>query len=206
MIRAILFDMDGTLIDSEGVWFETVRDAAKRHLGRDVGRKEFHDRVWFEGSVHSFMAEEAGEKAAEATDYAMMRANALKKGLRLFEGELKCLRRLKEKYVLAVTTNTLAKNTEASLTELGIYGIFDAIIARDMVKERKPNPEMLHLACRKLGVAENEAVCVGDMRRDVEAAKNAGIRAISIFNDNEGADAYAKDFKELGRIIDAWDE
>ncbi len=84
---------------------------------------------------------------------------------------------------------------------LGIEGLFDAIVGAEDVKQEKPAPDMILLACKRVGVTPDEAVYVGDLPEDVEAGRGAGVKVVVAVNGPDLSAREAADFA-LNTIAD----
>jgi len=97
-----------------------------------------------------------------------------------------------------VVTNTPKGLMGLILETVGLTGRFASVMSADEVESGKPQPDMLHLSCRRLGVREEETLMVGDTRMDIEAARNAGLRSVGI---GIRGDWTIKDIGELPGIM-----
>jgi len=83
----------------------------------------------------------------------------------------------------------------------GIRKYLDLVVGCDMVKKEKPDPEMLLTTLEKLGILKNNAIMVGDTKKDTEAAKNADIKSVIYVTDGISADYKINDMRDLLDII-----
>ena len=182
--RAILFDLDGTLVDS-------VPDlaAAVNKLLAELGRPPL-DRGEVAGMVgdgtaklveRALAARHVGDLPASAAlprFLALYEADATRL-TRPYDGVPDTLQRLAAAgYRLAVCTNKPERATRLVLGGLGLEGFFPLVLGGDSLPVRKPDPGPLHAALDGLGVGPGEAAMVGDHRNDVLAARAAGVAAI----------------------------
>ena len=182
MTQLLLFDLDGTLLDSRDAVVEAVAYTAEQFAPGQFSREELLAR--FGESFDDFLLDVA--MAAGRMDksevlkhyFAYVRLH-LDKHAKLFNGVLVGLKQLKAAgYQLAVVTNKQREFAMASLELAGIERLFDAVVAVDDVAQGKPSPEPLLKALQELGKQPEEAVMVGDSRFDVLAAKAAGVTAV----------------------------
>jgi N-acetyl-D-muramate 6-phosphate phosphatase len=181
-LRAILFDMDGTVLDTapdmaaalnalraeQGLApmaYDEVRCAVSHGAARVV-RSAFPDA-------------EDGQFAALQGRFLEIYRGALSGGTQLFPGMGQVLdalaaRRLKS----GIVTNKAGWLTEPLLEELGLRARFDCVVSGDTVAERKPHPLPLLHAAKLAGVTPGECIYVGDAERDVQAAHAAGMVAL----------------------------
>ncbi|RLG21362.1 hypothetical protein DRN74_02250 [Candidatus Micrarchaeota archaeon] len=201
MIRAIAFDMDGTLIDSKDAWYLTIRETVERFTGKALSYSEFQDICWgksmFEWSLRFVEQEHMGDFIKEC--HSAFERHLDKIGL--FTNEVEILGRLSNDYKLGIVTNT-SSHTAKKIAQLkGIDCFFSLIIGGDMVKKQKPEPDGLLLLCRQLSVKKENCVYVGDQAYDIEAAVRAGIKSISFRREDKKADAVVWDFKEICDVV-----
>ena len=171
---AVLFDLDGVLIDSYEVWFR-VMNAAARELGYGaIERAAFH-AVWGQGleaDQERFFPRHAIAEVGAAYDahfpahLAHLHVNGDVPAV--FDG-------LAERGIpSAVVTNTPGALARELVARTGV--VPDAVVGGDEVPQAKPAPDMVLRACALLGVAPVRALVVGDSRFDREAARAAGAR------------------------------
>jgi len=187
--RLVMFDLDGTLMDSvpdlaaavdkmlmllgrEPAGIERVRDwvgNGSRVLVRRalVGRLE-HDGV--------------GDELADEALALFMQAYAGGHELTaVYPGVRECLDWLREREVkLAIITNKPAQFIEPLLEEKGLAGYFQWLVGGDTLPQQKPDPAALFWVMDKAGVAPSESLFVGDSRNDVRAAKAATVRCVAL--------------------------
>ncbi len=185
MIKTILFDKDGTLIDTEKYYLESYLLAAKdfgcpltreealgfRSLGMPYNeayvKKLFGNLVdWKEFYTQSkkYFSQLMEEKSFQERPYAK-----------------EALSMLKEKgYRLAIVTATAAHRAVSELSALGLYEFFDEIISAHMVKRGKPAPDVYEFACQKLQVLPQETIAVEDSPNGVISAYLAGCNTVMI--------------------------
>jgi len=195
--RAILVDLDGTLV-------ETIPDltAAVNGMRADAGLPELPT-----SAVAAYVGKGAAVLVRRALTGSMddaLSADDLTRGLEsfrrhytmhngrqsfAFEGTVEALRRWRATgFRLACVTNKPNEFTHALLQKLDLHELFDVIIGGDDSQHKKPHPEPLLLACRRLGVAPAEAVVIGDSINDLDAGRAAGCRVILVETGyNEGA-------------------
>ena len=174
-LQAVLFDFDGTLVDSVPDLAASV-DAARTHYGcasvgearvRDwVGRgawnliqQAFADRPDLIEPAYAFFADHYATQCA---------VNPVP-----YPGVIEGLAQLAQNYKLAVVTNKPIKYAQTMLDAMGLQ--FDAVLGADSVPNRKPAPDMLLKACELMDVDPLNAVMVGDSSNDSDAAQAIGM-------------------------------
>lgn len=201
-IRAVLFDLDGTLIDSDDAaihaWARRLKPVNWLFRNRDPGPFLRRLVMWGEGWVNG---------ALTALDVVGLDgvAFALRDALRtLWRGKRReflpvdgigpMLERLGERYRLGVVTTRSRKAAHAFLRQIGFDGRFEVVIAREDVRRLKPHPQPVQKAAEALGLAPSQVVMVGDTSLDIRSAKAAGAQAVGVLcglgmrNDLERAD------------------
>ncbi|HEU6440976.1 MAG TPA: phosphoglycolate phosphatase [Microvirga sp.] len=205
-LKAIIFDLDGTLVDSA----RDLQDATNALLAEEGLRRITLDEV---KSMIGDGAAKLVERAIVATGGDVARLPELvARFLEIYEANASChteaypgvpqtlesLKRLG--LLLAVVTNKPYAATIDILEALALRGFFDAVIGGDTLPERKPHPAPILMALRRLGVDPGAALMIGDNYHDVQAAHAAGVRACAVTY------GYShKPHAELGadRLIDA---
>jgi phosphoglycolate phosphatase len=181
-LRAILFDLDGTLLDTApdmvGALNTLRREAGLAPLPYALVRA-----VVSHGAARIVQtgfpgADDAGMAALQARFLEIYRAT-LSVGTRLFPGMDEVLERLAARRLTSgIVTNKPAWLTEPLLEQLGLRARFACVISGDTLPERKPHPLPLLHAAKLAGVSAGECVYVGDAERDVLAAHAAGMPAL----------------------------
>ena len=197
-VQAVLFDLDGTLVDSA----PDLALAVDRMLG-EMGREpagESRVRCWV-GNGARRLVERAltghldGRVEAAELEPALERffehyAECLVEYTQPYPGVVEALDQLEPRGLrLAVVTNKPARFTMPLLAHLGLRRHFHAVVSGDTLARRKPDPGPLLLAAEQCGVAPGAALMVGDSENDVRAARAAGMPVACVpYGYNHGAD------------------
>ena len=190
MIRkAILFDLDGTLVDTAPD-LAAATDYALQQVGRPpVGLAAIRQMV---GDGARVMVEKGlnatgGVPSAEVFEAAMdaffvYYAAHLADTSRPFPGVATCLARLAEQgYALAVCTNKSERFSHDLLGQVGLSGFFGAVVGGDTLPMRKPDPGHIHGTLERLGGGPFDwAAMIGDSANDINAAKAAGVPSVVV--------------------------
>jgi len=212
MQKAFIFDMDGTLFDTETLTREALRAVSRRHAERD-DVDDFYPTVCgstlpkakflyeaFYGENYPFYEryEEMHEWIKEFVD---------KNGMPVKKGAQELLAYLKENgYKLAVATSSPRESTEGHIKNAGFENCFDTMVCGDEIKNSKPNPEIFLTAAKKLGVDPENCFVVEDSYNGVESGNAAGMRVFMIPDLNpprqKEKDLAYKICKDLSEIID----
>jgi N-acetyl-D-muramate 6-phosphate phosphatase len=180
--RAVLFDLDGTLLD-------TAHDlaGALNELRRQEGLEALpFVRIRNQVSHGSSALVRLGFPDANEAEFLALRERLLEiyRGALVvhtvpFDGMPELLTRLERDHIpWGVVTNKPGFLTEPLLEQLGLRTRAGVVVSGDTLAERKPHPLPLLYAAQQLGVAPSASVYVGDAQRDVQAARAAGMRAV----------------------------
>jgi pyrophosphatase PpaX len=181
--RCLLFDLDGTLLDSRDAVIDAVMYTAEHYLPGMFTREQLLAR--FGESFDDFLASEVAPHTKAfnreeifGTFFAYVDEHHDRQ-IRLFPRVKEGLQALRGAgYQLAVVTNKQRTYTVRGLQIAGILNLFDAIVTIDDVRKGKPSAEPLQIAMNKLNVRPDEAVMVGDSKYDLLAAKAAGVKSV----------------------------
>jgi HAD superfamily hydrolase (TIGR01549 family) len=176
-IRGLLFDLDGTLLDSFPVHYAAYHAMFAR-LGIHIEDEQFlatYSPNWF----LTYEAMGVPREQWEQADRIWME-EALKHTPQLFPDMPATLAQLRAAYRIGIVTSGERNRVLADLEGTGVLSAFEVIITGSDVQARKPAPEGLELALRQMGLRPDEALYVGDTPSDYEMARAAGVRFVYI--------------------------
>ena len=182
MIKGIIFDMDGVLIDTpKFAWrsHNLLLSKFKKHvsdeeipeyLGRSLIDQVNQLRKTFNIDIN------IEEYIKEFEEHAQHYMGNIQKN----EALVNLLEKLKKKYVLGVATSSNKDRTSTILKNLGVSEFFNVVITADDVKKHKPDPAIFFEAAKKLNITPNESVVIEDALNGIEAAKSGNMRTIGL--------------------------
>jgi|ETN01SMinimDraft_1059929.scaffolds.fasta_scaffold02435_2 HAD superfamily hydrolase (TIGR01509 family) len=207
MFKAIIFDMDGVLIDSIGPIWESFSkvlkdegvhfsdDYIKRNLARSL---RDNLQAWkTEFGIKDYDLMEFSKKAGEI-QFELMKKEKVNSELLALLQESK-----QNNIICGVATSSLRWRAEKILDLLDIKPFFQALVTADDIKNHKPAPDTFLEAAKKLNIKPEECVVIEDAGNGIDAAKNANMKTIALLtkyhslDELKHADLVIKDFSEL---------
>jgi HAD superfamily hydrolase (TIGR01509 family) len=204
MIRAVLFDIDGVLVDS----FVANNDFFSR-LFTAAGHPPLpisEHKTMLHMSVAGIIQKHTGCDAQELDRVGLL-AKTTSRSTHLYEFPKQhraVLQALSQEYKLGIVTSRAAEGVDAYFAAANTRSLFSSVVYFGQYARAKPDPEPLLLGLGQLQVAPHDAVYVGDTAADIEAAKAAGMKVIQFAayaTPVPGADATTAVFAELPSII-----
>ena len=176
----VLFDLDGTVIDSGAIILASMRHAAKEVLGTDGPDEQLMSAVGGPG-LEAQMRTIAPDQVDELVNVYRAHNEPLHEQLTCCPGMDEVLDRLhREGRRLGIVTAKRRATVELAFARLPIEHLFETVVGGDETERHKPDPAPLLLALDRLGARPEEAAYVGDAPFDVKAAKAAGLFAIGV--------------------------
>ncbi|MFL6008836.1 MAG: HAD family hydrolase [Rubrobacteraceae bacterium] len=184
-IEAVVFDLDGVIVDSEHVW-----DAAREALARERGGR------WHEGAQQDMMGMSSVEWSRYMHDVIGLKdppeeisaevARRLeatyREELPLIDGATEAVARLAERWPLAVASSSNRPIIDLVLVLSGLDRFFRATVSSEEVSRGKPAPDVYLEAARRLGADPERSAAVEDSRSGILSARAAGMRVVAIPN------------------------
>ncbi|MDO5734339.1 MAG: HAD-IA family hydrolase [Eubacteriales bacterium] len=174
-LKAILFDFDGTLMDTIPLIVESYQYVYRKYCNREVSRAEIVAGIGL--PLESIFAAEGEERAKELlTAYLDYNRPRLATGVGIYLGIGPMLEALAElDLALGIVTAKRGSDLAPTLEAFDLKKYFDVIVSKFDTTEHKPNPAPLNLAMEKLGLTKAEEILyIGDAVYDIQAAKNGG--------------------------------
>lgn len=205
MIRAIIFDMDGLIVDTEPVLAKSVISALKNQ-SIELSESEYFEH-WTKngGNVKQYAQSKKWE-----INFELYRKEKKETYLKFLKNNIPLIPKVKEKilllhekYMLALVSSSDREFIEVILDSTHLRKYFSVVVGGDEVKAEKPDPEGFLLAAKKMRVLPSECVVLEDAQKGIIAAKAAGMKAIAIpnkhtkNNDFSKADQILKSIEEL---------
>jgi HAD superfamily hydrolase (TIGR01509 family) len=184
-VTAVVFDMDGVLLDSEQLWDEVRENLARERGGRwhDHAQADMMGMSSPEWSryMHDVigLSEPPDEINAEVVRRLLLRYDA---SLPLIDGAVEAVERLAARWPLGVASSSNREVIDAVLDAADIADKFVATVSSEEVARGKPAPDVYLEAARRLGVSARECAAVEDSRNGIRSAHGAGMRVIAIPN------------------------
>lgn len=190
MIRAVIFDLDGTLIDTEKYyrifWPKALAAFGYQMTDEQALRLRSLGRPFAPALLKEWFGEELDYYAVRQKRKDMMEEYLDREGVQRKPGALELVRKLKELgIVTAIATASDLERTEKYLRLTGLEGYFDRLISATQVKEGKPAPDIYTYACEQLGLVPAECLAVEDSPNGVLSAYRAGCRTVMVPDQTE---------------------
>ena len=185
MIQAVVFDLDGVIVDSEQVWNEAREGLARERGGRwpETAQRDMMGMSSREWSLYLHDVVGLAEPAAEISAEVVRRLEAVyRRELPLIEGAVQAVRRLAVRWPVGLASSSNRELIDLVLELAGLAGSFRATVSSEEVPRGKPAPDVYLEAARRLGVRPNVCAAVEDSQNGILSAKAAGMRVIAIPN------------------------
>jgi len=185
-IAAVLFDLDGLLVDSEPAWYRARCDLAKAHgaLWTEADQRAqagVHTDVWV-ANVGACIGGVLSPEEVQEEIVSRMEAYYRAREVRVLPGADACLARCAERFPTALVSGSPHRLIDAAIEGAGWAGHFDLRLSSDDVARGKPAPDVYEEAMRRLGVPADGTVVLEDSGAGIRAGLAAGTRVIAVPN------------------------
>jgi len=178
--RVVLFDLDGTVIDSGGIILASMRHASRHVLGREIADEELMDAVGGPGLEAQMRALDP-ERVDELVTVYRAHNEPLHEELVPCAGMEEALGRLRAAGCrLGLVTAKRRSTVELAFEHVPLAHLFETIVGGDETERHKPDPEPLLLAAERMGADPAETAYVGDSPFDIRAAKADGMASVAV--------------------------
>lgn len=176
----VLFDLDGTLVDSGEIILSSFRHATKTVLAREIPDEVLAAAVGG-SNIHEQMRAFDEERTDELVRVYREHNEPLHDDLVAFEGIERVLERLKaEGRQLGIVTAKRQKTVDLAFAILPLEHFFDTVVTSEQTEHHKPHPEPVLTALERLGAEPGEAAFIGDSPFDMGAGKAAGVFTVAV--------------------------
>lgn len=186
MLKTIILDFDGLIVDTEVVWFHIYQEWLRRQKGYDLSMQEFLICV---GSSNEDLFRALDDKGIHVDREAFARDTAARfieesRNLPAKDGVEQFVRQAKENDLfVTLATSAGRKKPTVHLTRLGLLSYFDLLVTAEDVERIKPYPDLFLKVAEKLRCAPDECLVVEDSLNGLVAGQNAGMRVLIVPND-----------------------
>ncbi len=182
--KALLFDLDGTLLDTAPDFITAINKQLKRHgrnplVGDAIRTSVTHGSIGIIESVYN-IKQDHPEFEPLKEEFLQLYLDNISEKTGLFDGLRQVLDSCKERNIpWGIVTNKPLKYTAPLMADLGLDKQSATTICPDHVANPKPDPEALILACSQINIAPKNCIYIGDHVRDIQAGKSAGMSTIA---------------------------
>ena len=185
MIEAVIFDLDGVLLDSEQVWDDAREQLAKERGGRwhEHAQRDMMGMSSLEWSRYMHDVVGLPEPPEEISREVVERmAKLYREHLPVVPGAPEAVDRLAARWPLGLASSSNRELIDLALELLGVKHLFKATVSSEEAARGKPAPDVYLEAARRLGIEPTHAAAIEDSENGIRAAKAAGMRVIAIPN------------------------
>jgi HAD superfamily hydrolase (TIGR01549 family) len=212
-IKALCFDVDGTLSDTDDLYVHKVARFFPRFLFKDPDRAARRFVMWVEapGNALLGLTDTIGldDEIVALIDWISRHQKKSSKTFWLVSGVDEMLKQLKGRYSMSIVSARDEKGTMRFLEQFNLVQYFDAIITGQSAEHTKPYPDPILLAAQRMNVKPGECLMIGDTTVDIRAGKSAGTQTIGVlcgFGEEpelrkKGADTILKTTSELADLL-----
>lgn len=206
MLKAILWDNDGVLVDTEGLYFQAGQEILAAQ-GVVLTREDFIEQSLKKGeSVFDFLP----EQDEDYIDPLRVERNAryselLSEGVQVLDGVVETLEALHGRVRMGVVTGSRRDHFDIIHAPMDLLGFFEFVLAREDYDKSKPHPDAYLKAMQLHGWTPDDCVVVEDSERGCAAAAAAGLRVLIVPNDLSAQGDFSPAYKVLGNVREVAD-
>ncbi len=180
-LKAVLFDLDGVILDSFEAWFNVFNHTRRNFNLKEISGEEFRNKAWggsVKADVNNYF------KNSDAKEIEKLYKHLISKYVnktKLMPDAKKVLDAIKKKNIkIGLVTNTFGETVTAILKFHKLEEYFDKVVNADDVERVKPYPDPIFKLCENLKIMPDEAILVGDTKNDYKAGKAAGCFVVGL--------------------------
>jgi len=179
-MQSLIFDFDGTIINTNNLIIQTLKKVAKDKLNLTLEEEKINEMYGL--AIDEQMRMLDPNREDELVDYYFdLYLRKVNSETFLFEGIEELLKELNVRnYSLYILTNNNTKDTTQSLDRLNILNYFEGMITMDDVSNGKPDPEGLQILFNNNNIDKNKALLIGDSPHDIEAGNEFNIKTVLV--------------------------
>jgi HAD superfamily hydrolase (TIGR01509 family) len=189
MIKAVIFDCDGVIVNSEPIRYKAYQKLILKKFGKilpdkyyeemlgrrpDINMEKFLSYIGIEGDVQKLLEEREGVIDSLFSE---------KENIIPMEGIFELIEKVEKEYVLAVASSSSKVYLSKILDALGVFDKFKVVVSGEMVPHSKPSPDIFLLTAERLGVNPGECLVIEDSVHGVIGAKKAGMKCVALASD-----------------------
>ncbi|SES70401.1 pyrophosphatase PpaX [Salinibacillus kushneri] len=179
-IRTLLFDLDGTLIDTNELIISSFLHTLEQYVPGQYGREDVYKFIgpslW--DSFGTVMPDKVDEMVDTYRKHNLEHHDSF---VVAYDGVLETIQQVKQDgYQLGIVTTKIAETAKRGLKVTKLDSYFDVLIGLDDVSHEKPHPEPIYKALKALDAKASEAIMVGDNTHDILAGQNAGVKTAGV--------------------------
>jgi len=183
-VKALCFDVDGTLSDTDDLYIQKVTLFFPRILFKEPARAARRFIMWIEAPGNALLGQadrlDIDDEMVAIINWLSLRRRHSPKKFMLVPGVDETLKLLHGRYPMAVVSARDEKGTMAFLEQFGLVKYFDVIVTGLSAKHTKPYPDPILLAAQKMNVSPKNCLMIGDTTVDIRAGKSAGAQTVGV--------------------------
>lgn len=207
MIRAILWDNDGVLVDTEGLYFQAGREILATQ-GLELTQEDFVEQSLQKGrSVFDLLPNQDADLIHRLRSQRNARYSALlREHVRVVDGVVETLRTLCGRVLMGVVTGSRKEHFDIIHAQTNLLQFFEFVVTKEDYNESKPHPDAYLTAMRLHGLEPATCIAVEDSERGCTAAAKAGLRVLVVPNALSQRGDFSPAYKVLGSVREVVDE